>query len=191
MAAVFDVAWDYGGSDGTPLTTSETFSNLRFKVADNNTQDTANPTPIPAAGTNYSYWKQLYIQCTTAPDTQVDNVEIFCDGTIFDAGAAIFISTAFPTKNSGSTAGYEVADTTDNMFDGTANHTLVTGETDIENYVTGSALSVTISEASSIIDAVGETTNYVVLQLNVASTATPGLKGSGGSETITWRYDEI
>jgi len=48
--------------------------------------------------------------------------------------------------------------------------------------------TVTISEAGAIIDASGETTNYVGAQMDVADTASPG---DLADETWTFQYDEI
>jgi len=92
----------------------------------------------------------------------------------------------FPTKNSGSNAGYEVADTDDEEM--VAGHGGITSSVDFFTKTEGAPLSVTISEAGSIINAIGETCNYVVLQMEVINTASPG---DLANETWTWKYDEI
>jgi hypothetical protein len=183
MPASFDVVWDYGGSDGSPGTTKEVVTNVRLKRADDNTQDTNNPTPIPGAGFSYSYWKHLYLNCTTAPDTQCDNFRIYSDGTVFDTDVNINIGLQFPTP----TTGYELANSTTAM-EAADGHSLISTVTTIDNYTSGSPLSVDITPGDSIIDAVNETTDYVLLQLKVGSGASPGLKAA---ETITFVYDEI
>jgi len=190
MVAVFDVMLDTAGTDATPG--SETITtNVRHKSADDNTQDTNNPCVVPAAGTNYSYWRQIYLQCTTGPDTQVDNIKFYTDGTLgWGVGITMMVGNETPTKNSGSNAGYEVATGTpgtsgDEMVGA---HAGLTGSTDVFSYTSGASKSVSISEAGSIINAIGEMCNYIILQLNIATTATSGTKAT---ETLTFQYDEI
>jgi len=195
MAAVFNVNFDFGGSDGTPGTEQNTDGlgppNVRMKTADDATIDSTNPIPIPPSGTRRSFWKQLYLYCATAPSTQVDNVKFYTDGGGFGTGITLYVGEQFPTKNSGSDAGYEVAAGTvgqdgDEMV---ANHGGITSKADAFSFTSGSPLSgPSISEAGNIIDAIGETTNYIVVQMDVADTASPG---DLTDETMTFQYDEI
>ena len=189
MAAVFDVYYDFGGSDNSPGTEQDIDElgapNLRFKQADNATIDANDPMPIPAAGNEYSRWKQIYLKCATAPDTQVDNIRFFTDGGGFGTGITVNAADEFPVKNSGADTGYDVSDADVVM----TTHTDITAVTDAFTFTSGSPLSgPTISEAGSVINAIGETTNYLVLQMVVASTASPG---DLANETFTLRYDEI
>lgn len=195
MVAAFSVYYDFGGTDGTPGTSTDVDAlgppAIRFKTADDATIDSNNPVPIPAAGTNYSYWKQIYLKCDTAPDTQVDNIKFYTDGTGFGTGITLNVGNQFPTHNSGSNAGYEVATGTGGTSgdEVVANHAGITTVSSAFSYTSGSPLSgPTISEDSSIINAIGESTNYLVLQLAVINTATPGNKSN---ETLTFQYDEI
>lgn len=194
MAAVMDVYYDFGGSDTAPGTEQDTDAlgppRIRFKTADDATIDTNNPIPIPAAGTKYSYWKQIYLYCGTAPSTKVDNVKLYSDAAGFGTGITLKVGDEFPVKTSVSDAGYEVAtgtpgDTGDEMV---AAHAGLTGSTDMFTFTSAAPLSVTIGEASTQIDAIGETTNYVVMQMEVADTASPG---DLTDETLTFRYDEV
>lgn len=192
------IFYDFGGSDGSPGTNQDTSSlgppNLRFKTADDATIDTNNPLPVPSSGTTYSYWKQVYLFCSTAPSTQIDNVKFYTDGSSnWGASVACYIGTAFPTKNSGSDAGYDVATGTggtsgDPAWYGGSAHGDITYVADVFDYTSGSSLDVSISETSNIIDAASETTNYIVLQMEVLSSASAG---DLANETFTFRYDEI
>lgn len=190
MAAVFSVFFDFGGTDNTPGTLQNVDALgppcVRFKQADDATIDSVAPIPIPAAGTNYSRWKQIYLKCTTAPSTQVDNVKFYTDGAGFGTGIALKIADANPVKNSGASTGYDVADVNTTMASG--GHTDVTTITDAFTYTSGSPRTCTISESGSIINAINETTNYIVLQMEVGTTASPG---DLANETLTWQYDEI
>jgi hypothetical protein len=95
MAAVFKVMFDFGGTDGTPGTEQN----------------------VDALG------KQIYMECTTGPDTQVDNVKFYTDGGGYGTGITTKVGTETPVKNSGANTGYEVAtgtpgDTGDEMVAG-------------------------------------------------------------------------
>lgn len=194
MAAVFDIYFDFGGSDNTPGTEQDTDAlgppNIRFKTADDATIDTNNPIPIPGSGTKYSYWKQIYMYCSTAPSTKVDNVKFYTDGGGFGTGITVKVGTECPTKTDTSSAGYEVATGTpgDTGNEMVASHADLTGSADAFSFTSASPKAVSISEASSQIDAIGETTNYLVFQMEVISTASPG---DLADETWTYKYDEV
>ncbi|MCP6727658.1 MAG: hypothetical protein KJI69_06630, partial [Patescibacteria group bacterium] len=158
---------------------------LRFKQADNATIDSSDPMPIPTAGTEFSRWKQIYLVCTTAPDTQVDNIRFFTDGTNFGTGITVRVADQFPVKTDLLDTGYDVSDANAVM----TTHTDITTSSDAFTFTAASPLSgITIGEAGAIIDAINETTHYIVLQMEVISTASPG---NLTDETFTLRYDEI
>jgi hypothetical protein len=189
MVAVFEVTLDTGGMADNPglSTNTDTLGppNVRYKRADDPTIDTIDPNIIPSAGTTNSRWKSLYLLCITAPDTQVNNVKIYTDGVGFGTGITVNVGDETPTKNSASDAWYDPADTNDDPL---TNHDSITGVTDFFTFTSGSPKTVSISEAGNIIDAINETTDYVVSQMDVINTATPG---DLANETITWEWDEI
>jgi len=180
------------GPNATPVPTDTTAlgpPNIRFKTADDPTIDANNPIPIPASGTKRSFWKHIFLEVTAGPFTQIDNVKFFTDGTGFGTGITTFVADETPTKNSASTAGYDqatgmVGDDGDEL----TTHTNVTAKTDAFTFTSGTPKTVSISESGAIIDAVNETTNYVIGQMDVASTAGPG---DLPNETWTFQYDEI
>jgi len=197
MVAIFSVYFDTAGSDTAPGASTDVDAlgapALRFKTNDNTAIDAIDPVPVPASGTNYSYWKQIYLYCDAAPDTQVDNVKFFTDGVNFGTGITLNVGLQFPTHNSASNAGYEVAST--GGTSGTTGVEVITGHAGISSvadafgYVTGSLLTgPSISEDSSIINAIGESTNYLILQVAVGTTAVPGNKSD---VTLRFQYDEI
>jgi len=196
MVADFDVFFDFAGTDATPGTQQDVDGlgppNLRWKTNDNELIDVNDPVPIPTAGTKRSFWKQIYLKCNTAPDTQVDNIKFFTDGTGYGTGITLQVGDEFPIKNSASNAGYEVATGVvgDSGDDLVTNHAIIIGVTDAFTFTSpGSELiGPTISEAGSIINAINETSNYLVFQAEVITTATPGNKVD---ETLTFQYDEI
>lgn len=194
MVAVMDVYYDFGGTDGSPATEQDTDAlgppRMRFKTADDATIDTNNPIPIPSSGTKYSYWKQIYLYCGTAPSTKVDNIRLWSDGGGFGTGIVVKAGDEFPVKTNALNTGYEVATGTpgDTGTEMVAAHAGLTGSTDMFSFTDGAGLAVSINEAGSIIDAIGETSNYVVLQMEVADTASPG---DLADETLTFQYDEV
>jgi len=193
MVAGFEFRFDFGGTDGTPGTEQVIDAlgppNVRWKTADDATIDTVNPIPIPAAGTNRSFWKQIYMQnVTTAPDTQVDNIKFFTDGTDFGTGITLQVGDQFPVKNSASDAGYEVATGVIGTSgdDVVANHAGISAVTDAFTFTSGSSLAgPTISEDTNVINAIGESTNYLIFQIDVGTTASPGNKTD---ETFTFQH---
>ena len=200
MVATIKLYIDIGGSDNTPGSSIDTTAlspNLRFKTADDNTIDSNNPIPIPPSGTNYSFWKSLYLQCTVAPSTSVNNFRIYTDAAGFGTGITTYIGDEYPVRSNGVVTGYDVAtgtpgDTGDEMLDVTNGHSELSAKTDLFSYTSGSPLTISdsafILESGNIIDAINETTAYFILQVAVGSTATPGTKTA---ETITILYDEV
>jgi len=190
MAAIFNVMLDTGGSAGSPGIETNTDSlgppNVRFKQADDANIDSNDPIQIPTdSSTNYSYWKQVYLKCATAPDTQVDNVKFFTDGTGFGAGITTNVGSPFPEKSSTSDAGYDPATSAVSI----TTHANVSSASDVFTYTSGTPLDgPTISETNSTITASGNTTDYLVLGMEVTSGASPG---NLSDETFTFRYDEI
>jgi hypothetical protein len=193
MAATFKLYCDIGGTTdnpGTPTDCSALSPNIRFKTADDNAINSSNPIPIPTSGTNRSYWKSVYLLCTGSPSSQVNNVKFYTDGTGFGTGIVTYVGIQTPTHNSGATTGYDVAigtpaSTGEEVVLG---HADITTKQDAFYYVSGTPLTVSISESGSIINNINETTDYVVLQMDVGSAASPG---DLADETFTFSYDEI
>lgn len=197
MVATMHVHFDFGGSDNAPGTQQDVDAlgppNLRFKTNDNATIDTVDPVPIVTATTKYSYWKQIYLKCTAGTFTQIDNVKFYTDNTPFGTGIDTYCGDQLCVKNSGASTGYDVAtgtvgDTGDRMDSGANKHTDLTTRTQIFTYTSAAPRTITISETGSKIDAINETTDYLVVQLETADTASPG---DLANETWTYRYDEI
>jgi len=198
MVATVHVFFDFGGSDTMPGTPQDTNAltpvNIRFKTNDNATIDAIDPIPIPATGSNFSYFKQIYIEVTAGTFTQINNVQFYTDGSNFGTGITTSIADQLPAHTSVSDAGYEVATGTpgttgDEMI---TVHAGITTETDAFSFTSACTFapgdSTAIGEAGNIINAIGESTNYWVVQMEVASTASPG---DLADETWTFQYDEI
>ena len=196
MASTILINTCFGGTDATPGTDDSdvTSGTLRFKFSDDNTADTNNPIAIPAAGTNYSFWKHTYFRMTVRPGSEVvNNLKFYSDGTSgFGTGVGLVVSDQLPAHTAAADTEYEVDDhtqglTSDDMDAGSNNHSICTTVSDVFGLTSGSPLSVTIGEASSQMDAVAEVSAFVLLQMTVASTAS---SGTLTAETLTYRYDE-
>jgi hypothetical protein len=191
MVATFDVFYDWGGANDAPGTNTDVDALgppcIRFKDADNATIDANDKIVVPGAGTKYSYWKHLYLKCSNADGHTMNNFAVYTDGAAWDANTDVDIGTEQPTKNSGSDAGYEVADTDDE--DLVTNHAHVTAVTDFFGYTAGEGtdFDVSCSEAGAAVDAINETTDYIALEFHCAAAASPG---DLANETGTWSYDE-
>ncbi len=185
MVAAFQTEWDFGGTANSPGSVEQNVgANLRFNNEDTNDQDTASPVTIPSGADVFSFWKQIYLACrTTAPDTKVDNVKIYTDATLGWTDCIVNVGNDVLTHNTGSDAGYDPGQALV-----MTTHDTVSAETDFFTFTSGAPRTVTISETSTQIDAIGEFTDYVCLNLQVGNTA---VQGTQAAETVTWQYDEI
>jgi len=128
----------------------------------------------------------VYFYCDNPDGNTIDNLRFYSDGAnSFGTGVDLKIGLQFPTKTNASNAGYEVADAATEL---TAGHSGITTVASVFDYAVGTPLTVTIGEDGSIIDAIGETSNYMLLQMTVADTASPGELPV--DETLTIKYDE-
>jgi hypothetical protein len=152
----------YGASSS-----ADSSDHLRFKNADDNTNDTGNPIQIPATSTTYSWKKTIALYATSAPATSITNVKFYSDGT--------------NSYGTGVTMEYKKVASYTQVTDATH----ISGGADIFGLTSGSPTSLTGS--------IGATTGkgdlqFIELQMGVASTASPGDLHPG--ETFTWQYDE-
>lgn len=142
--------------------------NLRFKQADNDTADANNPIPIPGAGTNYSFLKNLRFYAATTPSNTINALKFYTDGSnTFGTGTGLRVKTE--------------ASYTDPIANDTAQFA---GTTDAFASTSGSPLSVTGSITNPTTGAFGD---YIKLQFTVTTTAS---QGTTPGETLTFQYDE-
>ena len=191
MAATILVRCDYGGTDGSPGSQEDvTSGNVRFRTDDANTQDLTNPIPIVTGQTKYSFWRHLYLYCSVAPVTSVDNVKFYTDGGGFGTGITFSVGDEFPVNTAAApSSGYEKGDGTvgDTGIELVTGHSGISNKTDAFTFTSGATLSVTIGEAGNLLNAIGEMTNYVLFQMDVDDTASPGTLSA---ETLTFQFDE-
>jgi hypothetical protein len=164
MAATVVITSHHGATGATQTNVDGT--SIRYKQADNDTVDANNPIPIPGAGTNYSYIKQLRFNCTVAPSNTINNLKFYSDGANgFGTGMDLLCKT---------TSSY--VDPT------TQTTTLVASQASVFTYTSGSPLAVTGSTSGT-----GLFGDYVLSQFSVTTTAG---QGTTPSEVLTFSYDE-
>jgi hypothetical protein len=163
MAATVKTYVYYGASSS-----ADSSDHLRFKNADDNTNNTTNPIQILASGVNTSFKKTVALYATVAPATSISNVKLYSDGS---SG----LGTGVDIEYKAAASYTQVTDNTDN--DGTAS---------VFTLTEGSPLSLT----GSIGAETGKgTLQFIELQMMVDDTATPG-DLVGIAETLTWQFDE-
>jgi hypothetical protein len=196
MGAAFNFVQDIGGADGAPGSSIVLDSlgppNAQFRTDDTTTVDGTNECISPSSGTNYSFAKSCYIKCTTAPATQVDNMQIYTSGTNpLGTGIDIKVGQQFPTKSHLVSTGYKkatgIVSVTGNEM--TTFYTGVTSTISIFSLTQSSSLLLTITDNSGKIVNVNDTTNYFVLQMWIQSTAAAILATPNATLTLQW--DEI
>jgi len=144
--------------------TDKTSGTIRFKNADNATVDSNDRMVIPATGQDYSYEKWLQLN-VTGTFTDLTNLKFYTDGA------------------NGFGTGVKLWAKTEATFTTPAEATATAGYTDAFTYTSGSALSL----GSGPYTATGDIGNYLVMMLEVESTASPGTLSA---ETLTFSYDE-
>jgi len=190
MVATADIHADHGGTDNNPTDPSVLVTAVRYKEADNDTADLINPVTIPAAGTKWSFWKHNFVQFTGA-FTQIDTINWFV--TTFNwTGTTLWIDdnlaalVHFSGGGAGADDGYEIAD----GLNALSTHAHITTPVDAGATYTdsGSGKSIDIDEASNVIDAANEETNYWVTAIELTTSA---VSGTQTARTVTVEYDEI
>lgn len=167
-----------------PTTTDITSSNTRASTSDNPfTTEVTYPIPIPAAGSNRSYWVVTRLDCTVTPAGTINNIKWYTDGT---NGTGTGVTTEVGTSSS-----YVQATGTQGTTGTQLNSTNYTGLSPTSptadnafGYTSSAALSVSGSITNP---STGQFGDYVIYQYTVGTTASPG---TSNSESFTWQYDE-
>ena len=149
-----------------------TITNLRFNTDDTANPGSANPMVKPTSGTNRSYSKTIYLNADTTPSGTINNVKIYCDGSIGWTGCTLYIGASSTYTQASGTSGT----TGDDSSVATAN---------IERYsalASAKLISGSINNPST-----GKISDYIVMQVDVSTSANAGTLAT---ETLTIAYDE-
>lgn len=157
------------GPTATPVVTDKTAGTVRFNNADAATPGTSNPLVVPTGtAKDWAYMKQLRLNCTVAPDTQLTNPQFYTDGAAPGDWTGVSL---FAEANAAYIAPNEPA-------------TTPTGASDAFGYVSGTPLSLGATTKTDT----GEFGEHLQLAMSIGSTAT---QGSLTAESVTFSYDEI
>ncbi len=162
--------------------TATAITTLYFQTTDSPTQDLTKPLVKPDSGSNYSYWKSIYLNADTSPDNRIDNVKFYSDGSIDWPGCTLWVADETPDLSSYAQATGTEGVTGDEM---TANHPAVTSKTDMATYTQSSPKSIpgSIDNPNT-----GPITSLVILQVEVTDAASAG---DLPTEVLTFQYDEV
>lgn len=131
----------------------------------------------PDAGSSYSFEAWFRLVCTTAPNTQCSNFKVWAQTVHPDGDAnpanklTVYIGTT-------ATAATPVATVS----------SVATSDQHTTYYDSTHALSVGVVPGDGKIDAVGEKTNYIVVQMKVDTGAA---QGQVAGVEFHWSYEEI
>ncbi len=170
----------WSGAAGSPTKTTISGGSIRFCTADNINPGTDYPIPIPAAGTKYSYWIATRLSATTSPSVIINNIKWYTDGAGYGVGKALKVQTATAYTQATGTEG-----DSGTILNATNYPSLAGATVDAFTKTSASPLAVAGSISNPT---TGDFGDFVVLQLEVDSTASQGILAA---ETFTWRYDEI
>lgn len=153
------------GCTGTNAGTQADITAITYRSNDSVVNDSNNPITIPSSGTNHSYEKWILWEVDVAPDNQCTNFKYWGPGTAPGTGLTVF---------AGTTATGVTPVNTDS--------TVATTQQDTNYSSSGSSLAI-----SGTLAAIDDETDYLVLQLDVESTAT---QGDMTQQTYYYSYDE-
>lgn len=150
---------------------------FKFKRADNVLNDTSNPIPKPASGSNFSWRKSFRCKVTVAPDGDISNLRFFTDAGSWGTGVTVWAH-RMPFANY----------TQGGSGDETTKIVAGAGSTVVDSMTLDSGSYLTINAGTVLTATTGYgTQDMVEAQGEVASTASRGTKGP---RVFTWRYDE-
>lgn len=167
---------------GATITTTETpidGATIKYKRADNDTNNASNPVPVPSSGNKYSWRKTMRIKATTTPDGEISNLRWFSDGGSWGTGVKLWAHDV-PVANYTQGA---VADETTKIPQDAGEGAV----TDASTYTSGAPLTLNSGTVIANPSTGYGTQNAVESQIEVGTTAT---RGSKGPRTFTMRLDE-
>ena len=167
MAATVDIR-ELNGASETP--TTKTSGTIRFKDADDANVDLINPIVRPGSGSVFSYEKALRLRIgATGPTGSITNPRAFSDGANgFGTGV---------TMEAGVAGSYTQP----------VNSNSSIATVDFFTYTSGSPLAMDSNNPGPYSGTNVDIADYLYLQAEVASTASPGLTAA---EILSCAYDE-
>ena len=179
--------------------TKDTVTTPRLSTMDDDAPGTANPLPIPAAGTTFSYWMTLHLTITNIQDaTLLNNHQFYSDGAcgwalgtdgdLFIAqktGADMGVPVASYNQAGGSlgVTGYDMDDVTNGHDYYKAGEVTHAAPVAVDSLTSGATMDVDAGDHT-----IAEGFKGIVIQAEVDTDAT---RGAQGAEELTFVYDEV
>jgi hypothetical protein len=171
-------------TSGAPVKTDITSATNRAATADDPAPGNANPIPVPTADLNYSYWVCTRLSATAAPATAINNIKWYSDGTnSMGTGVSLKVATASAYAMATGTPGTTGTALTSAGYGAGWSFSQSAASGAFNFASSGTMLTVT----GSIGSATGDFGDFVVYQVEVSSSAGPGVTTA---ETLTWQYDQ-
>lgn len=196
MAVADVVVQQYSGAGPD----KDTVTTPRLSTMDDDAPGTANPLPIPAADTIFSFWMTLHLTITNIQDATVLNNHLFYSdgacGWALGTGGELWIAQKTGADMGVPVASYdqatgEVGVAGDDMDDVTDGHAYYkTGEgthaapAAVDSFTTGGS-EMTVDAGDHTI---AEGFKGIVIQAEVDDDAT---RGAQAAETLSFQYDEV
>ncbi len=182
MAATILVAQYNGAAPGA----STDVTSASVTVGTSDEASNASAIPIPSSGSNHSFWTPMALVATVAPDTSINNIFFYSDGTnSFGTGVTAIVITASAYDQAVGTAGSSGALLSSTCTDALSGCSVAgTATSDLFLYSSSCKMTVTGSIGAAA-GSVGD--KFVLHQMSVINTA-----GAGNTveETITFEFDE-
>jgi hypothetical protein len=156
-----------------------TGSTVRFKLADNDTQDSNNPIPVPVSGEQLSYTKFMMVNFVTSPAGSISNLRFFVTSPPTGINHYSWVQSVY-TQPSASDE------------NGITGYTDTSGNKTTNNYPNRTSSNPLVVNSGTVLSNpnTGEgSQSYVQHQLGVLSTY-PGGAGPITPFTGTFRYNE-
>jgi len=183
-------------------TTSISDAGMRFKLADDDTENLVNPCRIPTSDQvaieipfTYSFRKHIHLFICTEPVNTITNLRFFTDG---DENGELGTGIVLLGDSTETSAAYNDSDiSADSTGDTTCTWLIVS---------TGGSAHFWTKAAPQVVNAgtvytngdetlgdalqVAGSQNFITLQIRIANSASPGTFPSSGTRTLSYRYDE-
>ena len=181
MAASAQVRFYTGASPGS-ASSDITGTTIRFKRADNSTQDTNNPVPLPVSGLAFSWRKSTKVNWSSTPAGSITNLRWFLN-SVLTSGIRLFarIQSSGVYVQGSSNDENGIAGFTDTGGNQSAN--------DATNYTSSAPLTVNSGTVLSNPNTGEGTQVFLETQLAVSSSYSGGA-GVISSFQMTYRYSE-
>ena len=166
---------------GGETATDKTSGTVRFKNADDALVDSSDRLLIPTVNQEYSFRKMLRLRVTVAPDTDIDNVQAYSDGTNSYQTPATRVKVFYGIK-----AAYAVG-TVPTETNDPPQWPSTAAMTDLFTATSGTPINMDALTADGPWASTRQIGDYLGLVMGVEPSA---VQGALSAETLTFSFDE-